>query len=127
MPKVKLWDDLTPAQKVKRWEGVERVMKKLTPHQRKHHFCMRFWGQQTECGIVGCVGGHCGIDPDFRRQGLRLKVSLIGPRFTGPGPLVFFGSRGYWNVFMETAATYSETRANISRHLKGLRADAKRS
>ena len=125
--KVKLWDDLTPAQKVKRWEGVERVLKKLTPHQRKKHFDMRFWGQQTECGTVGCVGGHCGLDPDFRLQGFRLKVSAYGSCFTGPGPMAFFGSEGYWNVFMKTSATYSQTRANVSAYLKELRADAKRS
>ena len=127
MPKVKLWDDLTPAEKVKRWEGVERVMKKLTPHQRKHHFYMGSWGYKDDCGTVACVAGHCGLDPSFRRQGFKMITDRWGESFDGPEPLPFFGSTGYFDVFMETSATYSQTRANISRHLKTLRANAKRS
>ena len=119
--KVKLWDDLTPAQKVRRWEGVERVMKKLTPHQRKKHFDMGTWGEKTECGTVGCVGGHCGLDRNFMRQGFRMHLSGDDTTFSVE-PDMFFGAPGFYRVFLKTSASYKESRANISRYLKQLRA-----
>ena len=127
--KVKLWDDLTPAQKVKRWEGVERVLKKLTPHQRKKHFDMRFWGKKTGCGTVACIAGHCGLDPSFRRQGFRMNLSGTA-YFDKVSPAQFFGQAAYNGIFTRTLDTYFEACTNVSiylRYLKQLRADAKRS
>ena len=127
MPKVKLWDDLTPAQKVKRWEGVERVMKKLTPHQRKNHFCMSYWGIETSCGTIACVAGHCGLDASFRRQGFRLTFNGAFENCDGPQPLPFFGTAGHDGIFMKSDANYEQVRFLISEYLKELRAEAKRS
>ena len=128
MPKVKLWDDLTPAEKVERWEGVERVMKKLTPHQRKKHFDMGTWGEETGCGTVACVAGHCGLDPSFRRQGFRMRVVGYGSRWEIYNPSEFFGMAGYDNIFTNRRVrTYENARAAISEYLEDLRADAKRS
>ena len=126
MPKVKLWDDLTTAQKVKRWEGVERVMKKLSPHQRKNHFDMRFWGKKTDCGTVACIAGHCGLDPSFRRQGFRINVCYT-TYFDKVGPAEFFGQAAFYGIFIRTRDTYSQARANVADYLAKLRADAKRS
>lgn len=54
---------------IERWENVQRVLKALTPHERRHHFEMQSWGHKTDCGTVACVAGHCSLDPWFRRRG----------------------------------------------------------
>jgi hypothetical protein len=69
---MKHFDDCTKAQKLKRWENVLRVLRALTPHQRRKHWDMSTWGVKTECGTVACAAGHCGLDPWFRKQGFRL-------------------------------------------------------
>ena len=70
---MKLWDDCTLAQKIERWENVERVLKALTPAQRRREWDMANWGIQTECRTIACAAGHCGLDPWFRRRGFKLK------------------------------------------------------
>jgi hypothetical protein len=64
---------------IERLEQAIRVMRSLTPHQRKKHLDMRHWGYETECGTVACAAGHCGMDPWFRRRGFKLSPSLTPP------------------------------------------------
>src|SRR5688572_17549276 len=74
---MKYWDNITPAQQIERWENVLRVLRALTPHQRRKHWNMSWWGEKTECGTVACAAGHCGLDPWFRRRGFRMDFERI--------------------------------------------------
>jgi hypothetical protein len=70
---MKNWNDCTKAQQVERWENVLRVLRALTPHERREHWNMARWGVETDCGTVACAAGHCGLDTWFRRRGLILE------------------------------------------------------
>ncbi len=59
---------------LERWENCLRVLLGLTRHERRKHFSMRTWGQKTACGTVACAAGFCGLDPWFRRRGLKLDL-----------------------------------------------------
>lgn len=73
MSKMKPWTACTLPQKIERWENAERVLTSMTPHERRKHWNMSVWGIATECGTVHCAAGKCGLDPWFRRRGLKLK------------------------------------------------------
>lgn len=73
MREMKFWEKCTPQEQIERWENVERVLKGLTPHQRRKHWNMNYFGMKTECGTIACAAGHCGMDPWFRRRGFRLN------------------------------------------------------
>jgi hypothetical protein len=77
MARFKHFDDITPAEQIKRWSEALRVMINLTPHERKKHFNMEFWGVKTECGTIACAAGHCGLDPWFKRQGFKLLPAVV--------------------------------------------------
>lgn len=77
MAKFKHFDDITPAEQISRWSNVIRVLQALTPHQRKKHWNMEFWGVKTECGTIACAAGHCGLDPWFKRQGFKLIPAIV--------------------------------------------------
>lgn len=70
MEEMKAWNSCTIKEKIERWRNVNRVLKGLSPHQKKAHFNMSFWGKKTECGTVACAGGFCSLDPWFHKQGL---------------------------------------------------------
>jgi hypothetical protein len=57
---------------IERFEQLIRVLRGLSPHERRKHFNMRNWGIETECGTTACAAGFCGLDPWFRRRGFRL-------------------------------------------------------
>jgi len=68
---MKNWSDCTKRERIARWENVLRVLRALTPHERKQHWDMGTWGHRTECGTVACAAGHCGIDPWFTKRGFQ--------------------------------------------------------
>lgn len=63
---------------LERWKNCLRVLRALTPHERKNHFEMSKWGEKNDCGTVGCAAGHCGLDPWFRRRGLKMAFDALG-------------------------------------------------
>lgn len=67
-----------PEQIIERWENVIRVLRNLTPHQRKYHFDMTTFGRKTDCGTVACAAGHCSLDPWFRRRGFLANFTKSG-------------------------------------------------
>ncbi len=83
------WINLTPAERVVRWEGVLRVLTNLTPKQRREEFEMNLWLlnpknavnaptefkflDKTKCGTAACAAGYCGIDKDFNKQGFVIQ------------------------------------------------------
>jgi len=71
---MKTWYQINKAQRIERWENALRVLKALTPHERKRHFDMSRWGAKTACGTVACAAGYCGLDPWFRRQGFKMRL-----------------------------------------------------
>lgn len=64
---------LSRAKQIERWEQAKRVLKGLTPHERRQHFDMSVFGERTSCGTVACAAGHCGLDPWFNRRGLVME------------------------------------------------------
>ena len=94
---------------IERWQNVERVLTNLPPHEREKHWRMSTWGRTTPCGTIACAAGHCGMDPWFQSQGLRLEPVPEGAddvaRFSGrwPGSILpeFFGDIGHNKIFAD--------------------------
>jgi hypothetical protein len=111
--------EITRAQLVERWENVERVLKALSPHERRKHWDMSEWGMKTDCGTVACAAGHCGLDPWFRRRGFGLSffsTSEYGDIGDVDG---FFGCLGTEIIF------YDQRRRTVSTVIKEVRAHIK--
>jgi hypothetical protein len=150
--KIKYWDDLTIDEKIARWEHVDKVLENLSPHERRKHFNLGDWGSKTECGTVACVAGHCGLDPEFRRQGFRLDFEFhklsegelsfyepddpahkLGGLWVMVGDLSndayqFFGDTGYRRIFLGVdvnGTSVGECRKAIKRYLRDLEQDKK--
>jgi hypothetical protein len=103
-------------QLIERWENAARVMRKLTKHERKKHFDMSVWGQETLCGTAACVAGYCALDSWFQKRGVKATIKGGGMDWSGsklfafqgddevPDPFYqlpfFFGSRGYRAVIL---------------------------
>jgi hypothetical protein len=136
---VKYWSSLTDDQKIERWENVLRVLRSLTPHQRKKHWDMGDWGRETECGTVACAAGHCGLDPWFRRRGFQLNFvpnAYFNAESDEPSdrsvckmpvdPERFFGYVGYDEIFTNGAMnTVDEVIVAVKAHIKQLKKEAK--
>lgn len=138
---VKLWPDLTDAEKLERWEQVEQVMLNMPEHERTQHFDMGTWGTHTDCGTVACVAGHCGLNPGFIAQGFELVSQVIPGYFNGGGyvlehitldfsiqPEDFFGTRGDMKVFTQignpkplSAVTFDEALGSVRKYILELR------
>lgn len=140
---MKTWNMLTLQQKIVRWENVLRVLRGLSRHERKKHFDMGTWGEKTECGTVACAAGHCGLDPWFRKNGLKLNftkldkiwedgavewdadfevpLNVIGDRDIDVVE-AFFGMRGTQDIFYDTTPRHVGAVINqVRRHLTRLR------
>jgi hypothetical protein len=113
----KKWNECTDEQKVERWENVLRVLRSMTPHQRKKHFNMSTWAEKNDCGTIGCAAGLCSFDPWFRRRGFKgefvERVPDDGPicsfRFANRMfPEDFFGTVGHERVFVNEEFTDME-------------------
>lgn len=105
---MKAWHECTPVQQLERWKNVLRVLIEMTPHQRRKHFDMTTWGENTDCGTVGCAAGQCGLDPWFRRRGFGMRFDLdrttdgdkiYRAAWTNIYPEKFFGTDGYYGIF----------------------------
>lgn len=119
------FDNITPAQRVQRWENVLRVLQEMTTHERRNHFDMNYWGRKTPCGTVGCAAGHCGLDPWFRRRGFKMDFMEGGEfnyYFSGASVPHFFGYSGYSSIFLDTVAGYISTVRNVKGEIKRLKA-----
>src|SRR5437660_2654673 len=67
-----------------RFKQLIRVLKALTPHQRKKRFIMSDWTKETPCGTARCAAGYAAVDPWFIRRGFQLAFdsqAVEGPRF----------------------------------------------
>jgi hypothetical protein len=123
----------TNQQLIERWQNVLRVLRALTPHQRKRHWDMQTYGQATDCGTVACAAGHCGLDPWFRRRGIKTTVdSRWGwdTHFGRPNQRVmqlseFFGEDGVDNIFLNTdRRSVGEVIREVKAHIKALQSSA---
>lgn len=115
---MKHWDDCTMEQKIERWENVERVLKALTPHERRKHWDMSQWGIKTDCGTVACAAGHCAMDTWFKRRGLKPFWWIDGVMDLHPED--FFGEDGSNDIF------YNSTIRPVSKVIREVRAYIKR-
>jgi hypothetical protein len=107
---MKFWKDCTHEQKIERWENVLRVLRSMTPHQRKKHFNMSTWAEKTDCGTIGCAAGLCSFDPWFRRRGFKgVFIDHGSFRFANlVSPGDFFGAVGLQRVFVNDEFTNPE-------------------
>ena len=112
MIEYKIWDELNPAEKVERWSHAVDVIAGLSEHERTYHFNMAVWGDITDCGTIGCAAGFCGMDPEFKEQGLEMEIisyhcdkkhhEVIWPKIR---PFEFFGSYAYDRIFVNPEFT----------------------
>lgn len=104
---MKAFTSCTKKQQIERWENVLRVLRSLTPHQRRRHWNMQIIGAKTECGTVACACGHSSLDPWFRRRGYAGYFEENN-RYPGrvdlctPDEYEFFGAEGTDGIFFNT-------------------------
>jgi hypothetical protein len=85
------------AKYIERFEQLIRVLQDLPPHEKRKHFNIREWAEQTDCGTTCCAAGFAGLDSWFRRRGFKLtKPKHIG----GLGNIGFKGNVG-WEALHE--------------------------
>lgn len=99
------------AQRIERYQQLIRVMRALTPHQRRHHLNMEHWGLKTSCGTVMCAAGFAGSDPWFTRRGFKLVWAThpLWPAGGGAG-LLYREHRG-WDAINQFFGPDAEARA----------------
>lgn len=106
---------------IERWQQILRMLQEMPKHERKKHLDMRIWAEKTDCGTVGCVAGHAGLDAWFRKRGFKLIWRKLEgtwwPSFP-VGDAYFFGYAGHTDVFMATQSTYSEVVRLTKSHIK---------
>lgn len=123
-PRLIEWAGATQKQRIERWQNVLRVLRALTPHERKNHWDMGHWGAVTECGTVACAGGHCGLDPWFERRGFAMIQEVWGfngwVHFT---PRDFFGPTGTARIFNDiTPRPVGDVIREVRDYIKQLKA-----
>ena len=123
---MKEWNQCSKKERIARWENVVRVLENLTPHQRRKHWDMSWWGELTRCGTVACAAGHCGLDPWFRRRGLRLNLVKDEYGISQPDdswdPEGFFDEYGFRAIFLNTdPRPVSKVIKEVKAHLERLR------
>ena len=129
---MKYWDSCTKRERIERWEQCLRVLKNLSPHERRKHWDMRNWGRKTDCGTVACAAGHCGLDPWFRRRGFCLipeemddSRNASGYFKDEAGPIYFFGPDGTQEIFWNSdPRPVSQVIREVKAYIKELKADA---
>lgn len=145
---IKDFNDISHAARIERWKQAERVLKTLTPRQRKKEFDMANYGSATDCGTTACAAGFCGIDPWFRRRGLKMdllrtdgkrikfgteptakEIRLFGDddgtvgstEFDGEQVLAFFGYQGAESIFFNTQQrSVGAVIAEVRRYIRDL-------
>lgn len=134
----RLFNDITRAEQIERWERVRHVLRNLSQHQIDKHFNMGVWLSKESCGTVGCAAGMCALDPWFNRRGY--SVDWIEVTHTTIDPEYFFGRDGYLQVFVnhdaisylrksdgdnvdrKPRAQYRITLRNVNQYIKRLKA-----
>lgn len=129
---MKNFTDITQAQQVERWENVLRVLRGLSRHERKKHWNMEVFIQETMCGTAACAAGYCSMDPWFKRRGFaldRMSVHLdAGPLlkdgiYIGRGALHFFGEDGARQIFFRSCRrSVGQVIKEVRAHIKTLQA-----
>lgn len=118
---------------IERWENVLRVLRALTPHQRRKHWDMETFGVKTPCGTVACAAGHCGLDPWFRRRGFKTTATRErGQAHFGSGLdfregqiEAFFGTRGARDIFFNgTHRSVGQVIKEVKSHIRQLKAES---
>lgn len=112
-----------PGTMLERWEQALRVLKGLTPHERQKHFYMGTWGEETDCGTIACLAGHCSLDPWFRERGFigEIRRADLTLQFQKATPEYFFGQRGHNMIFMGPYEEYLEVVEAVEEHIAYLK------
>lgn len=109
---------------IERWEQLIRVLRELPAHEKKKHFNMGVWITKTKCGTVACAAGWAGLDPWFRRRGLKVQLDDC-TLFPQHQPHTFFDSRGYHLILVNARQrSVGVVIREIKRHVKWLRTDS---
>lgn len=114
-------------EQIERWQNVLRVLRRLTPHQRREHWNMAIIGEKTDCGTVACAAGHCSLDTWFRRRrytGKYIKGANGRIELDTPDEWEFFGHEGADEIFFNTWPRPVETVIEeVHAHIKKLRSE----
>lgn len=115
----------TTKQVIERWENVIRVLRALTPHERRRHFDMSVVLEKSPCGTVGCAVGFCMLDPWFQRRGLKARwddsiSGYVYPKYSKIDD--FFGEAGTSSIFWDgTPRSVGTVIREVREHIKWLR------
>jgi hypothetical protein len=125
---MKTWDRLSSVERIERWENVLRVLRAMTPHERRKHFKMDTWGDKTECGTIACAAGRCGLDPYFRKRGFKLDFTYDKDFDEWDADLrdvgEFFGFNGSSEIFFDgTIRTVGTVAREVIEYIKFLKVD----
>lgn len=130
----------TQKQLIERWENVLRVLQGLSAHQRRKHWDMSNIAYATPCGTICCAVGYCGLDPWFRRRGLKTEIEPLPPevgddeidgyglgmvqaRHSSSDVDTFFGDEGTYTIFWNaTRRPVGQVIREVRMHIKRLRA-----
>lgn len=124
----------TNEQLIERWQNVARVLVAMPPHERRKHFDMTTFGVQTACGTIACAAGHCGLDPWFRANGLKLDLDSLRSergfatfndgRFPDSALTDYFGEVGVESIFQNSdRRPVSKVIREVKAHIKRLRSE----
>lgn len=98
---MEIYDFLPQSKRLEIWENALRVLLAMDEHTRTHHFNMHTWLSERECGTVGCIAGHCALDPWFQKKyDFRPEKSSYNGRIYGISKSAedIFGTVGYRRV-----------------------------
>lgn len=59
----------TTTEQIQRFEKLIETLKGLSPHEKRKHFDMGMFGQETDCGTTMCAAGFCGARKWFQDRG----------------------------------------------------------
>lgn len=114
MKQYKIWDECSKKEQLSRWENVLRVLRAMTPHERRKHWNMAIFGEKTECGTVACAVGHCSMDPWFRRRGFAGKFRFATNLDGTPDSELVFKEDGMWLSY-QVPKFFGPSEADVNR------------
>ena len=120
---MKTFYEKTQKQQVEIWENVLRVLRSLTPHERKKHWNMADFIEETPCGTVCCAAGHCAFDSWFMKRGWKAERNEFGLNVWNANIHDYFGEVGSRGIFHNfDSRPVGQVIKEVRAHIKKLKA-----
>lgn len=93
---------------------LKRLRNVILPRVPRGHFNMNVWAYKNKCGTTACALGWAGLDPSFRRAGLKTSIEegrvYLNNRYAGVDAALMFFNITYeetTNLFLWSASKRS--------------------